>query len=87
MAALWRGQDLQDITDAALTITTAFASFDDYWNPFLEKQGPAGQYVAGLAESEREGLRQALRHQLIGDGPDHAFTLGARAWAARGIVA
>jgi SAM-dependent methyltransferase len=87
LAALWRSHDLQDVTEAALTITTTFTSFDDYWNPFLEKQGPAGQYVAALPESDRETLRRALRHQLIGDGPDHAFTLGARAWAARGVVA
>jgi SAM-dependent methyltransferase len=87
LAALWRSHDLQDVTESALTITTTFASFDDYWNPFLEKQGPAGQYVAALPESDRETLRRALRHQLIGDGPDHAFTLGARAWAARGVVA
>ena len=86
LAALWRSHDLQDVTEAALTITTDFASFDDYWNPFLEKQGPAGQYVAALSESDRDGLRRALRHRLIGDGPDHAFTLSARAWAARGVV-
>ena len=86
LAALWRSHDLQDVTEAALTITTAFASFDDYWNPFLDKQGPAGQYVAALPESDRETVRRALRHQLIGDRPDHAFTLSARAWAARGLV-
>ena len=69
-----------------LTITTDFGSFDDYWNPFLEKQGPAGHYVAALSESDRDALRGALRHRLIGDGPDHPFTLTARAWAARGVV-
>ncbi len=86
LAALWRSHNLQDVTEDALTITTEFASFDDYWNPFLEKQGPAGQYVAALPESDRDALRRALRQQLIGDGPDHAFTLSARAWAGRGVV-
>jgi SAM-dependent methyltransferase len=75
LAALWRSRDLQDVTEDALTITTDFGSFDDYWNPFLEKQGPAGHYVAALSESDRDALRRALRHRLIGDGPDHAFTL------------
>jgi len=87
LAALWRGQDLQDVSEDALTIPTDFASFDDYWNPFLEKQGPAGHYVAALPELDREGLRRALRHRVIGDGADRAFTLTARAWAARGVVA
>lgn len=87
LATLWRSRDLQDVTEDALTVTTAFASFDDYWNPFLEKQGPAGHYVAALPTPDREALRRALRHRLIGDGPDHAFTLTARAWAARGVVA
>ena len=86
LAGLWRSRDLQDVTEDALTITTDFGSFDDYWNPFLEKQGPAGHYVAALSASDRDALRRALRHRLIGDGPDHAFTLTARAWAARGVV-
>jgi SAM-dependent methyltransferase len=87
LAALWRNHHLQDVTEDALTITTEFASFDDYWNPFLEKQGPAGQYVATLPELDRDALRRALRHRLIGDGPDHAFALTARAWAARAVIA
>jgi SAM-dependent methyltransferase len=87
LAALWRSHDLQDVAEDALTIATDFASFDDYWNPFLEKQGPAGQYAAALSESDRDALRRTLRQRLIGDGPDHAFTLSARAWAARGVVA
>jgi len=87
LATLWRSRDLQDVTEDALTVTTAFASFDDYWNPFLEKQGPAGHYVAALPAPDRDALRRALRHRLIGDRPDHAFTLNARAWAARGVVA
>jgi len=87
LATLWRSHDLQDVTEDALTVTTAFASFDDYWTPFLDKQGPAGHYVAALPASDRDALQRALRHRLIGDGPDHAFTLTARAWAARGVIA
>jgi SAM-dependent methyltransferase len=87
LAALWRSHDLQDVTEDALTMTTGFASFDDYWSPFLEKQGPAGHYVAALPAPDRDALRRALRLRLIGDGADRAFTLTARAWAARGAVA
>ena len=86
LAALWREHGLQDVWEEALTIGTRFSSFDDYWSPFLEKQGPAGAYVEALAASEREQLRLRLRKRLLGDGPDRPIVLAARAWAVRGIV-
>jgi SAM-dependent methyltransferase len=86
LSSLWRDQGFQDVAEDALTMPTAFASFDDFWNPFLEKQGPAGHHVATLSAADRDALRHALRHRLIGEGPDHAFALNARAWAARGVV-
>jgi hypothetical protein len=86
LEALWRAHRLQDVSEEALTIQTRFSSFDDYWSPFLEKQGPAGDYVATLAAHEREQLRVRLRTRLLGDGPDGPIALSARAWAVRGTV-
>jgi len=86
LTALWRSLGLRDVTEETLTIETPFAGFDDYWVPFLQKQGPAGQYVATLSLDDREHLRHELRRRLVGDGPDHAFTLNARVWAARGVI-
>jgi hypothetical protein len=86
LAALWREHGLQDVVEEPLTIQTRFVSFDDYWSPFLEKQGPAGEYVAALSTSERDQLRLRLRRRLLGDGPDRPITLDARAWGVRGIV-
>jgi SAM-dependent methyltransferase len=86
LAALWRRHGLQDVSEQALTTQTRFASFDDYWSPFLEQQGPAGAYVAGLSEAERDQLRSRLRERLLGDGPDRPIVLSARAWAVRGTV-
>ena len=86
LAAFWREHGLQNVSEEALPIQTRFVSFDDYWSPFLEKQGPAGTYVGALAESEREELRLRLRKRLLGDGPDRPIVLVARAWAVRGIV-
>jgi len=86
LAALWREHGLQDVSEEALTIETRFSSFDDYWLPFLEKQGPAGAYVAELSASEREQLRLRLHRRLLGDGPDRPIVLSARAWAVRGTV-
>ena len=86
LAALWRGHWLQDVLEETLTIQTRFASFDDYWSPFPEKQGPAGEYVASLSAGERDQLRERMRRRLLGDGPDRPIALAARAWAVRGIV-
>jgi SAM-dependent methyltransferase len=86
LARLWREQGLQDVVEEGLTIETRFGSFDDFWTPFLQKQGPAGAYVASLSAADREALRQRLRRRLLGDGPDKAIVLHARAWAVRGTV-
>lgn len=85
LAGLWRSR-LQDVSEEALTIETRFDSFEDYWGPFLDKQGPAGAYVAELSGDDRERLRQRLRDRLLGNGPDRPIALNARAWAARGVV-
>ncbi|HKT81949.1 MAG TPA: methyltransferase domain-containing protein [Vicinamibacterales bacterium] len=86
LSALWRAHRLRDVTEEPLTIPTTYASFDDYWLPFLDKQGPAGDYVATLTPAARDQLRLRLRQRLLDDGPDRAIALTARAWAVRGIV-
>ena len=87
LAELWRTHGLRDVSEEALTIRMRFLSFDDYWAPFLEQQGPAGDYVAALEPREREQLRLRLRRRLLGEGPDRPIVLEARAWAVRGTVA
>lgn len=86
LAELWRDEGLREVAEQALTIQTRFTSFDDYWAPFTEKQGPAGAYVGGLTAGERDALRLQLRRRLLGDGADRPFTLNARAWAVSGVV-
>jgi SAM-dependent methyltransferase len=86
LGTLWRDHRLQNVSEAVLEIRMDFLSFDDYWAPFLEKQGPAGEYVAALAASERAQLRLRLRRRLLGDEPDRPIRLGARAWAVRGTA-
>ncbi len=86
LEALWREDGLKDVSGEALTIETAFSSFDDYWSPFLEQQGPAGAYVAALSADGREQLRIRLHERLLGGRPDGPIVLTARAWAARGTI-
>ena len=82
LAELWRIHGLQDVDEQPLTIEMKFASFDDYWQPFLCGQGPAGVYVSSLAESARHALESRL-HERLGDT---GFRLEARAWAVSGNV-
>ena len=58
---------MEQVVEEGLTIETRFTGFDDYWGPFLEKQGPAGAYVATLPLGERQQLRERLRRRLLGD--------------------
>lgn len=84
LAALWRAHGLQDVVEESLIVETRFASFDDFWMPFLEGQGPAGAYVASLSAEDREALRLRLRQRLIGAAADKTIVMQARAWAVRG---
>ena len=86
LGALWRANGLEDVSEDGPTIQTRFASFDDYWIPFLDRQGPAGAYMATLEAAEREQLRGKLRRRLLGEGPDRPIALTARAWVVRGRV-
>jgi SAM-dependent methyltransferase len=86
LASLWRERGLRDVVEDGLTIEARFTSFDDFWTPFLESQGPAGVYVESLAPADREALRLRLRRRLLGEGPDGAIVMHARAWAVRGTI-
>ncbi|MHC5111489.1 MAG: class I SAM-dependent methyltransferase [Planctomycetota bacterium] len=82
---LWLGAGLEDVKVEALSTPMRFASFDDFWLPFLEGQGPAGAYVASLAEDDRTRLGERLRNRLVNDDTGQ-ITLAARAWAVRGLA-
>lgn len=82
LASLWRTAGFLKVNETALVVDTAFASFDDYWGPFLAGVGPGGAYVASLAEDRRKALEARLRKRL-GEGP---IALKARAWCVRGLV-
>jgi len=86
LVRLWSKADLRSVETLGLEISMSFASFDDYWRPFLSGATSTSSYAATLLDSVRETVVQTLRKRLIGDGPDRPFDLPARAWAVRGIV-
>jgi hypothetical protein len=69
----------------AIDIPTTFASFKDYWEPFLGGQGPAPSYAMALNEAARGELKDRLRDTMP-IAADGSISLVARAWAVRAIV-
>jgi SAM-dependent methyltransferase len=86
LGELWRKAGLINVREAPLTIEQKYASFDDYWGPFLKGAGPGGAYVVSLSDERRTELEARMRKRLLGDRQDGAFTLEARAWCVRGEV-
>jgi SAM-dependent methyltransferase len=82
----WERAGLKNIREKPLVIEQSFASFDDYWEPFLKGAGPAGAYAVSLPEDRRRQLESRLRQRLLGGRSEAPFVLKARAWAVRGDV-
>jgi hypothetical protein len=73
---------LHDVEETALEVSVEHPTFDEWWEPFELGVGPAGAYVARLAPEQREQLREQCRSTL----PPAPFSIGARAWSARGLA-
>jgi SAM-dependent methyltransferase len=86
LAGLWRAQGLEAVDEQPLTVDMRFESFDDYWLPFLEGQGPSGAYAASLSTSDRTDLEERLRRRLHVSAHGGPIVLQARAWAVKGVV-
>jgi SAM-dependent methyltransferase len=82
---LFAGAGLKGIALTPIDIPTRFASFEDYWQPFLGGQGPAPSYALSLDESSRQRLRDRIRERAPTEAGG-SVSLTARAWAIRGAV-
>jgi SAM-dependent methyltransferase len=69
-----------DVEEADLVAYGEFATFEDWWRPYLGGVGPAGALVKSLDEAGRDALREECRRTL----PDPPFRLETHALAARG---
>jgi hypothetical protein len=86
MRALWTKLGLDDVEDTALMVRMDYQSFDDYWRPIAEGEGPLGKYVSGLDEDRRTVFERALRAAYEAGEPDGPRSFAAVAWACRGVV-
>jgi len=80
---LFASAGLDRIEVTGIDIATTFATFDDYWQPFLGGQGPAPAYAISLDETARARLRDRIR-ECVPVRTDGWISLTARAWAIRG---
>ncbi len=85
LTTLFRAAGLTSVAVRAIDIPTVFRNFDDYWLPFLGKQGAAPTYLASLDSEIRERIRAALNARLV-PAADGSIHLAARAWAVQGRV-
>ena len=85
LGRLFKEAGIVEIQSRPIVIETRFASFDDYWEPFGEGQGPAGAYVASLSLDQRRRLKDNVERRLTASSTGE-IELKARAWAAKGSI-
>jgi ubiquinone/menaquinone biosynthesis C-methylase UbiE len=86
LTSLWAAAGLRNIEVKNISFPCGFDSFDDFWQPLTEGQGPAGAYLRRISQDHREALRERLRQNLFGNRANGLFALNAKAWAVRGLV-
>jgi len=85
LRALFEGAGLGSVVVRAIDIPTVFQDFDDYWTPFLGRQGSAPTYLASVSDDVRERIRAHLQAKLA-PAQGGRIELTARAWAVQGVA-
>ena len=85
LKALFQAAGLTSVRVYSIDMPTVFRDFDDYWLPFLGKQGAAPTYLASIKGQVRNGIRDELKVRLPASA-DGSIALTARAWAVQGSV-
>ena len=86
LAGAWRAAGFTEVAETTLSIRMEFASFDDYWAPYVGKDGPGAEYVATLTDAQRSRLHDAVRLAYLDGEADGPRSYAALAWAVRGIA-
>jgi SAM-dependent methyltransferase len=82
LAELFDAAGLHEIAATALTVAREHPSFEEWWEPFTYRVGPAGSFVARLEPVRQGELRERCRALF----PAAPFVVTATAWAARGLA-
>jgi hypothetical protein len=83
---LWVAAGLSDVRVAELVLTQEFASFEDFWLPFLDGATPTGEFAVAVNRETRGEVAGVLRRIIPDIRPDGSFALPARALAVAGVA-
>jgi ubiquinone/menaquinone biosynthesis C-methylase UbiE len=86
LASAWRAAGFTDVVETTLVIRMEFASFEDYWAPYVGTDGPQAEYISTLSDAERSRLRDAVRLAYVDGELDGPRSYAALAWAVKGIA-
>lgn len=86
LADAWRLAGFSDVVETSLQIRMQFASFADYWAPYMGNEGPGADYVRSLNDEERARLEAAVRAAYLDGEADGPRSYAALAWAVKGIA-
>src|SRR5690242_9781956 len=76
LAELAGAAGLSDVRSTALSVRIGFASFEEWWAPYLMGVGTAGEYLATLGQDRLDAVEQRCRELL----PDPPFEQESKAW-------
>lgn len=85
LKTLFEDAGLAAVSVRAIDVPTVFRDFDDYWTPFLGRQGAAPTYLASQDIKMRDRIKAILKDRLV-PFADGSIRLMARAWAVQGMV-
>jgi ubiquinone/menaquinone biosynthesis C-methylase UbiE len=85
LESLFREAGFAEVLSDSIEIPTRFATFAEFWKPFLGGTGPGPSYVATLDPPHRDALATRLERSLPRER-NGAISLVARAWVVRGVV-
>jgi SAM-dependent methyltransferase len=80
LVELSRAAGLTDIESSTLVVRVGFASFEQWWEPFLLGVGQVGAYLSQLDERHLAALRDHCAEVM----PTAPFTVEASAWCVVG---
>jgi ubiquinone/menaquinone biosynthesis C-methylase UbiE len=85
LAHAWLNAGMEEVRSGEITIRTEFLSFDDYWKPFAEGDGPIPAYVQQTDDALRSKIEEALRRAYLGGDKDGPRSYVATAWVVSGL--
>jgi ubiquinone/menaquinone biosynthesis C-methylase UbiE len=86
LLAAWQKAGFENVQEGTLTIRMEFASFDDYWMPYVGKDGPGAEYVKSLTADQERTLKDAVERAYLDGEQEGIRSYAATAWAVRGTV-